>query len=154
MKAKAIEGKRSRASRSAKAAAAPAVEVTVTFRHLEPSAAIREYGERKFAHIGARLKRACSIHLILSVDKYRHLGEVTVKSGRLDLSAREETKDLYAVIDLLTDKVGRQLKDHLAKLESRRVRTTSTGELLAAAEDSTSNGQSMALSALSRFSER
>jgi putative sigma-54 modulation protein len=140
MKSKASEGNRARslmhkASRSGGKVAATATALTVTFRHVEPSDAIRRYAERKLEHIGSRLKRSCSIHLILTVDKYRHQGEVTVKCGRFSVTAQDETKDLYAVIDLLAAKVGRQLKSHLAKVETQRVRASSAGEVLSAAED-------------------
>jgi ribosomal subunit interface protein len=134
------KGKRGRATirktrRAARLANAPATEVTVTFRHVEPTDAIRLYAERKFAHLGKLLKRDCEAHLIVTVDKYRQHGEVTVKSGHLSVSAQEETKDLYSVIDLLTDKVGRQLKKHLGKFKAKKVRAPSTGEVLSASEE-------------------
>jgi putative sigma-54 modulation protein len=134
------QGKRGRATirkvrRAARLANAPVTEVTVTFRHVEPTDALREYAERKLAHVGKLLKRTCQAHLILTVDKYRQHGEVTVKSGRLSVSAQEETKDLYSVIDLLTDKVGRQLKKHLEKFTAKKVRSPSTGEVLSDSEE-------------------
>jgi len=134
------QGKRGRATtrkvrRAARIADAPATQVTVTFRHIEPTDALRLYAERKFAHVGKLIKRACQAHLILTVDKYRQHGEVTVKSGRLSVSAQEETKDLYSVIDLLADKVGRQLKKHLEKFKAKKVRSPSTGEVLSADEE-------------------
>ena len=106
-------------------AMAPAVGVTVTFRHVAPTEAIRAYAERKFSHLGKFLKRDCEVHLILTVDKYRQHGEVTVKSGRLSVAAQEETHDLYSVIDLLADKVGRQCKSQLGKLKDKKVRALS-----------------------------
>ena len=134
------KGKRGRATvrkvrRAARIANTPVTEVTVTFRHVEPTDAIRMYAERKFAHLGRLLKRTCQAHLILTVDKYRQHGEVTVKSGRLSVIAQEETKDLYSVIDLLTDKVGRQLKKHLEKFKGKKVRALSAGEVLSASEE-------------------
>jgi putative sigma-54 modulation protein len=123
--------------------ARPVAEVTVTFRHVEPTEAIRRYGERKLAHLAKALMRPCTVHLILSVDKYRQCGEVTVKSGSLALvAAQQETKDLYSVIDLLADKVQRQLKRHLEKIEAKKSRTPSTGELLSAAEEAESDSRS------------
>ncbi len=134
------QGKRGRAAirkvrRAARIAEAPVTEVNVTFRHVEPTDAIRLYAERKFAHVGKLIKRTCQAHLILTVDKYRQHGEVTVKSGRLTVTALEETKDLYSVIDLLADKVGRQLKRHLEKIKAKKVRSPSTGEVLSASEE-------------------
>jgi ribosomal subunit interface protein len=125
----------SKARKVTRKAIAPAVGVTVTFRHVAPTEAIRAYAERKFSHLGKFLKRDCEVHLILSVDKYRQHGEVTVKSGRLSVAAQEETRDLYSVIDLLADKVGRQCKSQLGKFEDKKVRALSTGEVLAAAEE-------------------
>jgi ribosome hibernation promoting factor len=120
-----------RERRRAQLKARPQAEVTVTFRHVESTDAIRLYAERKLAHVAQVLKRECAVHLILSVDKYRQRGEVTVKSGRLAVvAAQGETKDLYSVIDLLADKVERQLKAHLEKIQTRKCRAPSAGELL------------------------
>ncbi len=129
----------SAASRAARKVQTPPVVVTVTFRHVEPSAAIRTYAERKFSHLAKFLKRACVAHLILTIDKYRQRGEVTIKSGHLAVTAQEETKDLYSVIDLLADKVGRQLKSQLGKAKGKKLRALSTGEVLSAAEERTPN---------------
>ncbi|MGH7815581.1 MAG: ribosome hibernation-promoting factor, HPF/YfiA family [Candidatus Binataceae bacterium] len=132
-------GKRSRTiARKARGrgGAAASTNVTVTFRHVDPSDAIRQYAERKLAHLGRLANSPCDAHLILSVDKFRQHGEVTVKSGRLSITAQEETKDLYSVIDLLADKAGRQLKKRLEKLKAKKVRSPSTGAVLSAAEES------------------
>jgi putative sigma-54 modulation protein len=141
MSSKHGKGKRNRAvtrkqQRTARLESFAATTVTVTFRHLDATDALRTYAERKLAHIGKYLKRACQVHLILSVDKYRQCGEVTVKSGRLSATAAEVAKDLYAVIDLLTDKVGRQLKRNAEKIQARKTRAPSTREVLSAVEES------------------
>jgi putative sigma-54 modulation protein len=135
MRSKLTPGKRTRVAarktrRASLKARIPAPEVTVTFRHIEPTEAIRAYAVRKLSHIAKFMKRPSQVHLILTVDKYRHRGEVTVKSGYFAVAAEEETKDLYSVIDLLANKVERQLKEHRAKATSKRLRAPSTGELL------------------------
>jgi ribosomal subunit interface protein len=140
MRSRPSEGKRRRAAaRTAKRAgrrvASTAVNVAVTFRHVDPSDALRLYAERKFAHVVKYLRRAAQIHLILSVDKYRQCGEVTLTTGGLAVTACEETKDLYAVIDLLTDKVGSQLKSHFGKTNARRMRVPSTGLVMTEADE-------------------
>ena len=139
-KGKLSKGKRSRAKerksrRNEYKASIPETVVNVTFRHVEPTPALQEYAQRKLGHIARFLKRPTEAHLILTVDKYRQHGEVTVKSGRLTVAAMEETKDLYAVIDLLADKVERQLKTTLGKGKAKKVRSPSTPELLTAAEE-------------------
>jgi ribosomal subunit interface protein len=115
-----------RAQRKARAEAT----VTVTFRHVAPTPALARYAERKLGRIAKFLRAPTEAHLILSVDKYRQCGEVTVKCGRFMLSAQEQDTDLYSVIDLLAAKVQRQVKKHLEKLEARKVRVPSAGEIL------------------------
>jgi putative sigma-54 modulation protein len=112
------------------------ITVNVTFRHMEPTDALRQYAEKKFAHLGRVLKQPAEAHLILEVDKYRQCGEVIFKSGRITATAAEEDTDLYAVIDLLTDKVARQLKKHVEKVKGKKMRSPSTPEVLAATEES------------------
>lgn len=138
---KQTQGKRSRAvfrktRRTARIGKTAPTTVTVTFRHVEPTDALRLYAERKLAHLGRYAKQACSAHLILSVDKYRQHGEVTVQSGRISVTAEEESKDLYSVIDQLADIAARQLKRHIEKITTRKMRSPSTGEVLSAAEES------------------
>lgn len=138
MKSNKVQSKRSKQAvrKQRRAVRGPVTtNVTVTFRHVDPSDAIRRYAERKFAHLGKFLKRACEAHVILTVDKYRQHGEVTVKSGRLSATAEQESKDLYSVIDLLEDKVIRQLTRHVEKIAARKVRALSTGEVLSEAEE-------------------
>ncbi len=131
-----IKGKAKQGKKSVRPTGLPPTEVNITFRHVEPTAALQEYAERKLGQISKFLKRATQAHLILAVDKYRQHGEVTVKSGRLTVAAQAETKDLYSVIDLLADKVERQLKKELEKVETRKTRAASAGEVLTAAEQS------------------
>jgi ribosome-associated translation inhibitor RaiA len=61
----------------------------------------------------------------------------------LALSAQAETHDLYAVIDLLTDRIDSQLKSHVGKSKSRQTRALSTSEATAAAEDAAGSSQSL-----------
>jgi ribosomal subunit interface protein len=111
------------------------IAVNVTFRQMEATDALRQYAEKKFAHLGRILKQPAEAHLILEVDKYRQCGEVTFKSGRIAATAAEENTDLYAVIDLLTDKISHQLKKHVEKVKSKKMRSPSTPEVLAATEE-------------------
>jgi ribosomal subunit interface protein len=117
------KGKRARAAAKKARRPIPTTTVTVTFRHVEPSDAVREYAERKLAHCSRLTRRPCEAHLILTLDKFRHCGEVTAKSGRLLVIAKEETKDFDSVIDLLAENVSRQLTRDLEKIKARKIRS-------------------------------
>src|SRR5260370_37258334 len=97
MRSKAGPGKRSRAvarrvRRSSLKARIPAPEVAVTFRHIEPTEAIRAYAVGKLSHVAKFLKRPCQVYAILTVYKYLHRGAVTVISGYPDGPAQEDPK--------------------------------------------------------------
>ena len=114
------------------------VAVHVTFRHMEATDALRQYAEKKFVHLGRTLKRPGEVHLVLEIDKYRQCGEAIFKSGKITATAVEENTDLYAVIDLLTDKIVGQLKKHVEKVKGKKMRSASSG-LMPGPESSTSN---------------
>ena len=96
------------------------MQVLVTFRHVAPSGALRDYAEEKVLRIGKYLPRVNEAHVILSVDKRRHIAEITFNAARHTLTATEETTDLYAAIDLAMDKVERQAKKLTAKRKDRK----------------------------------
>lgn len=123
-------GNEPRRTRRVSAWEVPATNLTLTFRHIEPTGALKSFANRKFARMTKSLKRSFDVHLILTVDKYRQAGEVTVKSGRFLAFAQKTSKDLYSVLDGLADKIERQSKDHLAKVATSRVCSISTAEVM------------------------
>jgi putative sigma-54 modulation protein len=92
----------------------------VTFRHVAPSGALRDYAEEKVQRVQKYVRRVSDAHVILSVDKRRHIAEVTLNAARHTFTATEETSDLYAAIDLAMDKIDRQVKKIAAKVKDRK----------------------------------
>jgi len=97
-----------------------AMQVLVTFRHVAPSGALRDYAEEKLQRIQKYVRKANEAHVILTVDKRRHIAEVTLNAARHTFTATEETSDLYAAIDLSIDKLERQVKKLSAKRKDRK----------------------------------
>jgi putative sigma-54 modulation protein len=96
------------------------MQVLVTFRHVAPSAALRDYAEEKVNKIQKYVRRVNEAHVILAVDKRRHIAEVTLNAARHTFTATDETSDLYAAIDLAMDKIERQVKKLAAKRKDRK----------------------------------
>ncbi len=91
------------------------MQVMVTFRRVEPSDGLRQYAEEKMQRVHKYLRRPIDAHVILSVLKHRHIAEVQVSANHLNITATEETDDLYSAIDLAMSKLERQIKKHVAK---------------------------------------
>ena len=107
-----------------------AIPVTVTFRHMAPTEALRAYAEKKLAGVAERVPGATEAHIVLSAQKHRHRqeAEVTVHGARNSvLVARGQTADLYEAIDFATDKLDNQIR----KLKGRMIEAPRRGAAVA-----------------------
>ena len=59
-------------------------------------------------------------HVILSVEKERQKAEATIHVSRGNLFADSQHENMYAAIDVLIDKLDRQVKKHKEKLIQHR----------------------------------
>jgi len=92
----------------------------VTFRHVEPTEGLRKHAEDKVQRIHKFLRRPIEAHVTLSVVKHRHIAEVQLRANHLDVTATEETGDLYSAIDVAMSKIERQVKKHVAKVKDHK----------------------------------
>ena len=87
------------------------MQVTVTFRNVEASDALRRYADAKVRRVVSKyFRRPREGHVVLAVNKRRHTADITVNADRVTLKAQDETGDLYSAIDLAVDKIERQAK--------------------------------------------
>lgn len=93
------------------------MQLNITGHHLEITDAIRQFVSEKFAKLGKDLDRINQVNVTLSIEKVDHIAEATVfiNGGELHASAQQE--DMYAAIDVLIDKLARQLNKHKDKLK-------------------------------------
>jgi putative sigma-54 modulation protein len=99
------------------------VKVSVTFRHTEPTDALKQYAEEKMHRLGKYFSQPLDAHVVLSVEsKERQTAEVELHAHGGMMHAKEQTENLYAAIDLVADNLKRQLKKQKdkIKLEPRR----------------------------------
>jgi len=96
------------------------MEVTVTFRHTEPIESLRAYAEEKISKIKKYLDVPLEAHIVLTVEKFRHIADVTLNLNGTPIKGVEETGDMYSAIDQVMDKVELRVKKHLSKIRSFR----------------------------------
>jgi ribosome hibernation promoting factor len=93
------------------------MQITVTFRHVDPTPALRSYAEDKVTRMSRKyLRRPIDAHVILGVSKERHVAEITLQADHVSMFAKETTHDLYSAIDLAVEKLEHQAQ----KLKARR----------------------------------
>jgi len=92
------------------------MRINLTGNHLEVTPALREYVQDKFARVERHFDHVTAIHIILAVEKQRHKAEAELHVSGANLYADAEHDDMYAAIDLMMDKLDRQVKRHKEKL--------------------------------------
>lgn len=93
------------------------MNISFTFKNFEPSEHLKKYARRRFEKLGRFFGKASGldVQVNLSVEKYRHTCEVNVTGEGLQLSATEQTNEMYSSIDLVLGKLGSQIKKYVSK---------------------------------------
>lgn len=105
------------------------MQITVTGRHMGVSDAVRSHCEEKAQRLTRFFDRIQLIEIILSGDAGLHTAEMIVRGeGVAPFVATEEHEDVYAAVDLLLDKIERQLTKHKEKLRNRKHPPRATNE--------------------------
>ena len=97
------------------------MNLNVSGHHLAVTPAIRSYVEAKLERVARHFDHVIDAHVILTVDKLRQKAEVTLHVRGKDLHCECEENDLYAAIDLLADKLDRQVLRYKDKRYDKRV---------------------------------
>lgn len=101
---------------------------------MEITPALRDYVEKRIGKITKYFDNVGEISVLLSTQKGRHSVEVTVPlPGNIYLRGQESTMDMYSSIDLVVEKLERQIHKQKTKL-SRRFRDGSFKTELAVSE--------------------
>ena len=93
---------------------------TVRGKNIEITPALRDYVEKRVGKVTKYFEKVGEITVLLTVSKGRHIVEVTVPvQGGVLLRGEEATMDMYTSIDLVVEKLERQIHKHKTKLERR-----------------------------------
>jgi putative sigma-54 modulation protein len=96
------------------------MQLNVTGHHVEVTESMRGYVEKKLERIGRHYEQVLDAHCILTVEKLRHKAEATLHVSGTAIHTQATDENMYAAIDLLTDKLDRCLKKHKEKVSDHR----------------------------------
>ena len=103
------------------------MQLSVKGRSLEITPAIRAYAEEKLSRLTRYLENIVSMHVVLSVNKHRQIAEVTLRVRDLTIRAEEEGDDLYSSIDLVVEKLERQILRYKERIMAHAARGGNRG---------------------------
>ena len=95
------------------------MQISVTFKNLDSSDALKSYVRRKMERFDKLLDGAAEANVVLSVEKIRHIAEIKLVCDRLNLQARESTNNMYTSIDRLMDKIKIQINKSKDKIRNQ-----------------------------------
>jgi len=99
------------------------MDLTITFRHSEPSAALRQKIEARVGKLNKYLMKATQAHVILKVEKARHIAEITLLENHHTLFAEAASHDMYASFEEALTKMEHQVKKLKEKVKSHHTVT-------------------------------
>lgn len=103
------------------------MQTSVTFKNLDPSEHLKTYVTDKLNRFDKLLDNPAEASVVLSVEKFRHIAEINIVGDRLSINGREETNDMYPAIDMVLDKLEKQIKRGKQKIRDRRTGAKSRG---------------------------
>src|SRR3954453_12543059 len=110
------------------------MNITITFRHMVGTEAVKSYAHEKMANLQKFLRQAMSAQVTLSVEGLEHIAEVGIQSGSAHFHATERSEDMYASIDMVHDKLERQIRAQKGATMAKKRGGTSAGQFAADGE--------------------
>jgi putative sigma-54 modulation protein len=86
------------------------MDVITTARRFELTAETREHVRKRLEKLQRYSERIDEVHVVLAVEKYRQIAEVTLNVRGTEILSREESDDMPTSIDRVVERVERQLK--------------------------------------------
>ena len=91
----------------------------LTGHHVEITPAIRDYVTQKLTRINRHFDHVIDVNVIVTVEKLDQKIEANVHLSGKDIHVQANDADMYAAIDVLMDKLDRQVLKHKERFQPR-----------------------------------
>ena len=95
------------------------MKITVRGKNMEVTPALREYVEKRLNKLEKFSEYLQDGNATLSVTKDRHRIEVTIPVNGWLLRGEEETEDMYSSVDLVVEKLEKQIEKYKTRLSKK-----------------------------------
>lgn len=93
------------------------MQVSVTFKNIDSSEHLKTFVQEKMAKFDKFFDGPAEANVIFSVEKFRNIVEISLSGDRLVVNGKEEKEDMYSAIDLVLDKIEKQVKKNKQKIK-------------------------------------
>ncbi len=91
------------------------MNLSISGHHITVTPALRDYATSKLERIKRHFDHVIDVQMLLTVDKLDQKAEVNIHVRGKDIYAESVDEDLYAAIDMLVDKLDRQVIKYKTK---------------------------------------
>jgi putative sigma-54 modulation protein len=105
------------------------MQTSVTFKNIDSSDHLKSYVMDKLDRFDRLLDNPAEANVVLKVEKFRHIAEISVAGDRMNINGKEETEDMYSAIDMVLDKLEKQIKKGKEKVRERRSKSRAKAKM-------------------------
>ena len=95
------------------------MQINFTGHRMDITPALRTFTQEKFDKLERHFDKITAINVVFDVEKLRQIAEATILIAKGEVHASSESEDMYTAIDILVDKLDRQLIKHKEKIRDR-----------------------------------
>jgi putative sigma-54 modulation protein len=103
------------------------MNINVRGKQFKVTDALKDYAEKRVGKLGKYSDDFAEVLVTLSVEKERQRVEVTAPLNGFILRGEEETDDMYSSIDLVVDKLERQMEKYRRRIGKKRIKAAKDG---------------------------
>ncbi len=92
------------------------MQINFTGHRMEVTSALKTFTQEKFDKLERHFDKITAINVIFDVEKLRQIAEATILVAKGEVHASSESEDMYTAVDILVDKLDRQLIKHKEKM--------------------------------------
>ncbi len=96
------------------------MKLKITGRHMDITPALRDYVETRFERLDRYGLKVGTLQVVLGVEKLQHKAEVIGAVNGKPVQAKTSTREMYATIDALIDRVDAQFRKWKERLVSHK----------------------------------
>jgi putative sigma-54 modulation protein len=93
---------------------------------METDEGVKTYVKEKVEKLQKYIENPREVHVVLAVEKFRHIAEITIVGNGATFNSQGRDNDLHAAIDQMVDKMERQIRERREKTRRKRTAVSSS----------------------------
>ncbi|MFT5260651.1 MAG: putative sigma-54 modulation protein [Cryomorphaceae bacterium] len=96
------------------------MQIAISGQHLEVTASLKQHVEEKLEKVIHHFDHLTQAQIVLHIEKEDHMAEANIHAKGTSIHATGLAENMYAAIDLMAQKLDRQVLKHKEKITNHR----------------------------------